>query len=295
MSRVDVFLERSTSVGQLILVGVAIYTLYFTAIPLYQKELASEQLAKIQIEQMVAEERLGFINASYELQLDESERMRKQNELLASRLKLEQQHLAGIQLQIDKKDEELNILRLALHKTSESVRLAEAKLAGVGRLKFIQAVEWYALQYQISRDCDLAVTNRRYSGKTDKGKDDKSRCDPLSSITSAIHSASLPSAKDQSGDLLGLSKFEADRWSKQAMKLVSEHKGALTDVLDSSRFKDLIGEVNRYESDASLKKNPESHVRSMNAALALISYGSEVSSGRIKLIGDFVDLLKARL
>ena len=97
MSKIDVCLGRATSVSQIILVGVAAYTLYFTAIPLYQKELASEQLAKIQIEQAAAEERLSFINTIYELQVDESKRIRIQNELLAGRLELEKNHLSSVQ------------------------------------------------------------------------------------------------------------------------------------------------------------------------------------------------------
>lgn len=294
MSKFDTCLGRATSLSQLILVGVAIFTLYYTAIPLYQKELASEQLAKIQIEQAAAEERLGFINSSYQLQVDESNRMRKQNELLAARLELEQHHLAEIQSEIKVKDDELSSLRRALQKTSESIRVVESKLDSVGRLRFVQAVEWLALQSQLSQECELNLIGRGNRKEIDKGGANIRRCDPLSSIISAIDAAAEPNAKDQSGDHLGLSRTERDKWHRRAMKLVNENKVSLADVVDYARLKVLLDDSERYQLDVS-KGKVESYRPSMESTLALISYGSEVSKARMNVIAEFVDVLKLKL
>jgi len=293
MSKFDVHLGRATSISQLILVGVAGYTLYFTAIPLYQKELASEQLAKIQIEQAAAEERLSFINSSYELQLEESKRIRTQNELLAGHLELERQHLSNIQLQISTKDDELNLLRFELQKTSESVRVAESKLNAAGRLKFIQAVEWFAIKSQLGKECEMFIIG----SQNEEAVEDKaaiSKCDPLGSIASAIRAAARPDAIDQSGDPLGLSKIQADGLYKRAVKLVSANKDALADVVDYSRLKILLDNSARYQLDVDNGKT-ESYGASVEATLALISYGAEVSKSRIEVIGNFIDALKAKL
>lgn len=294
MSKFDICLSRATSLSQLILVGVAIFTLYYTAIPLYQKELASEQLAKIQIEQAAAEERLSFINSSYQLQVEESERMRKQKELLAGRLELEQQHLAEIQLQIKVKDDELSSLRLALQKTSESIRVVESKLASASRLKFVQAVEWFALQAQLSKECELTIIGRDDRKNVDDGGANIPKCDPLNSIISAIDAAAEPNAKDQSGDSLGLSKLERDKWYRRAMQLVNENKVSLADVVDRPRLEALLNDSERYQLDVS-KKKVESYASAVESTLALISYGSEVSEARIKIIGSFVEVLKLKL
>jgi hypothetical protein len=293
MSKFDVYLGRATSVSQLILVGVAAYTLYFTAIPLYQKELASEQLAKIQIEQATAEERLSFINTSYELQLDESKRIRTQNELLAGRLELEKNHLSSVQSQIKTKDDELNLLKSELQKTSESVRVAEDKLTAAARLKFIQAVEWFAVRIQLEKECEMTIIERS-NVDTSKERAEVSSCDPLSSITSAISAAAQPDAKDQSGDPLGLTKTEADRLYRRAAKLVSANKDILVDVVDYSRLKTLLDNSARLQLDVDNKKT-ESYGASMKATLALISFGSEVSKARIEVISNFVGVLKAKL
>lgn len=293
MSRVDVCLSRATSVSQLILVGVAAYTLYFTAIPLYQKELASEQLAKIQIEQAAAEERLSFINTSYELQVDESKRIRTQNELLAGRLELEKNHLSSVQSQIKTKDDELNLLKSELQKTGESVRIAEDKLTAAGRLKFIQAVEWFAIKTQLGKRCEMSIIGHPNGGAL-KDRAEMSSCDPLSSITSAISAAAQPDAKDQSGDPLGLSKTEADRLYRRAAKLVSANKDALADVVDYSQLKILLDNSARLQLDVDNKK-AGSYVASVETTLALVSFGSEVSKARIEVITNFVDVLKAKL
>lgn len=293
MSKVDVCLGRATSVSQIILVGVAAYTLYFTAIPLYQKELASEQLAKIQIEQAAAEERLSFINTSYELQVDESKRIRIQNELLAGRLELEKNHLSSVQSQIETKDDELNLLKSELQKTSESVRVAEDKLTAAARLKFIQAVEWFALRTQLEKKCEMSII-RRHNVDAFKDRAEISSCDPLSSITSAISAAAQPDAKDQSGDPLGLSKTEADRLYRRAVKLVSANKDALVDVVDYSRLKILLDNSARLQLDVDNKKT-ESYGASMEATVALISFGSEVRKARMDVISNFVDVLKSKL
>lgn len=294
MSKVDTYLGRATSLGHLILVGVAIFTLYYTAIPLYQKELASEQLAKIQIEQAAAEERLNFINSSYQLQVEESNRMREQKELLAGRLELEQQYLAEIQLQIKFKDDELSSLRSALQKTSESIRVVEGKLSSAGRLKFVQAVEWFALQAQLSKECELSIIGRD-SKKVGGGLGtDIRKCDPLSSIISAIDAAAEPNAKDQSGDHLSLSKSEREKWHRRAMELVSANRKSLADVVDYSRLEVLLDNSARYQLDVS-KRKVESYVPSMEATMALISYGSEVSKARMDVIGRFVDVLKLKI
>lgn len=291
MSKFDSFIGRASSVAQVVLVFVAIYTLYFTAIPLYQKELASEQLAKIQIEQMAAEERLSFVNASYNNQLGESEVLRKQNELLAARLKLEQQYLSEIESQVKAKDGDLNKLRLALSKTNDAVRASEDRLANVGRLRFIQSVEWYASTLQLSPDCEFGLVNRNAS----RGKDGIRKCSPLVSIETAIKSASQVGAKDQSGDLLGLSESEAEKWTSRAVKLVSEHKDLLSDVMDESRFDFLVSEVRRYKAERDSKKTPTYDPGALNADLALISYESEIAKKRMTVIGAFVEILKSKL
>ena len=49
MNRFDLWLGRVTSLSQLFLVVIAIATIKLTVIPLYQKELSSEELARSQI------------------------------------------------------------------------------------------------------------------------------------------------------------------------------------------------------------------------------------------------------
>ena len=158
MNGFDKWLQRITSISQVLLVAIAIFTIYYSVIPLYQKELASEQLAKIQIEQFSAEERLNFLNAGYDLKMKEVELFRSELESLTYQLKQERLQLDNVSSEIKRKDTLLSDTNRLLASARKDVEKTSLKLISSHKLKFVQALDWYTVVELLDEKCEKAMS-----------------------------------------------------------------------------------------------------------------------------------------
>jgi len=293
MSKIDLILQRVTSVSQIALVIIAIFTIWYSVIPLYQKELASEQLAKIQIDQMAAEERLEFLRASYSTQIQEIESARNEIKGLTEKLVDDRSRLSFLKEEIDKKNNQLLYLDANLKKEKLLAHSASNQLVRSQKLKFIQTLEWYTLVAPLSDKCDTVLRRwtRPESAKNEKIK--KVGCNPYENIKTAILSIQLATARDSSGYDLQIDRSNLESWSKQANSLMEKNKYQLSDQMDYAHRNQLLSEAEKdspkglssSEADEELKK-------SLKAGKALIDYEYHIKRKNREVVSWYIKLLR---
>ncbi|AUG05220.1 hypothetical protein [Pseudomonas sp. S09G 359] len=296
MGKIDLILQRLTSISQIALVIIAVFTIWYSVIPLYQKELASEQLAKIQIDQLAAEERLNFLNASYTTQLKEVESARSEVSLLTEKLANDRDRLDILKEEIDKKNNQLIRLRATLDKEKIRTLSASNQLTQSQKLKFIQALDWYTLTAPLDEKCATAL--RRWT-RPDSPKNEEIKkvgCAPYENIKAAISKIQLDTAKDSSGDDLKIERANLELWSRQAYSLMEKNKYQLSDQMDyayrdkllSESEKDITKGLSQSEASEELKK-------SLEAGKELINYEYKIKSKNRGVVSWYIKLLRETL
>ncbi|WP_207286409.1 hypothetical protein [Pseudomonas sp. FW300-N2A2] len=292
MSKIDLILQRVTSVSQIALVIIAIFTIWYSVIPLYQKELASEQLAKIQIDQMAAEERVEFLRASYSTQVQEIESARKEIMALTAKLTDDRSRLDILKEEIDKKNTQLLHLNSTLTKEKLLAISASNQLIQSQKLKFIQALEWYTLVAPLSEKCDKALSRWRRPDSREYEKIKKVGCDPYENIRSAISNIQLATSKDSSGDKLQIDRYNLDLWSKQANSLMEKNKYQLSDQMDYAHRDKLLSEAEESRKGLTPGEADEELRRSLKAGKALIDYEHQIKKENREVVSWYIKLLR---
>jgi len=153
MSSFDKWLNRVTSVSQLLLVVIAAITIKLTVIPLYQKELNSEELAKAQIKLNLVQAEMDSLNKAVlskeEMLADTLSRLQG-----AERAELETRTALGkLNEEFSSKSKSLAVLKSQNAKIMiESANLKDRVMLD-NQLRFKQALEWFSMISNSSRDC----------------------------------------------------------------------------------------------------------------------------------------------
>ncbi|WP_149088619.1 hypothetical protein [Pseudomonas prosekii] len=293
MTKFDMYLQRLTSISQIALVLIAVFTIFYSVIPLYQKELASEQLARIQIEQLRAEDRLGFLNASYDSKLKEIEKARNEIDALVKQSKGERDNLQMLNLEIQGKDALLAKTNKSLANTKLEMESANLKLLLSQKLKFIQAIEWYTLVEPLDDKCDMAMANWARPNDVLLAKSKPVGCDPYQTVKLAIHKVQQPEAKDSSGDNLLLTSENVRIWSSTATELMEKNKPLLADQMDYVHRDELIRKADIEPSRTGSKEHIEkSFKESVEASMAVLHYENEVQERNQAAIQSYIKLLR---
>lgn len=293
MGKFDLILQRVTSVSQIVLVVIAVFTIFYSVIPLYQKELASEQLAKIQIDQIAAEERLNFLNASYSAQLQEIESARKEVSGLTTKLADDRSRLHALEEEIGKKNDQLLSLSSTLNKEKLRALSASAQIVQSQKLKFIQALEWYTLIAPLDKKCDASLGRWRRPDSPEYEKMKKVGCNPYENIKSAISDVQLSTAKDSSGDVLQIDRTSLEAWSKQAYSLMEKNKYQLSDRMDYAYRDQLVREAEKEtKSGLSPTEVDEALRKSLEAGKTLIDYEHSIRGANREAVSWYIKLLR---
>lgn len=296
MGKFDLILQRVTSVSQIVLVVIAVFTIFYSVIPLYQKELASEQLAKIQIDQIAAEERLNFLNSSYSAQLQEIESARKEVSGLTTKLADDRYRLHALEEEIGKKNDQLLSLSSTLNKEKLRALSASAQVVQSQKLKFIQALEWYTLIAPLDKKCDTSLRRWRRPDSPEYEKMKKVGCNPYENIKSAISDVQLSTAKDSSGDVLQIERSSLEAWSKQAYSLMEKNKYQLSDRMDYAYRDQLLSEAEKEnENGLSPAEVDEALRKSLEAGKALINYEHSIRGKNREAVNWYIKLLRDAL
>ncbi|WP_339435973.1 hypothetical protein [Pseudomonas sp. EL_65y_Pfl1_R32] len=293
MKKFDMYLQRLTSISQIALVLIAAFTIFYSVIPLYQKELASEQLARIQIEQLRAEDRLAFLNASYDSKLQEIEKARNEIGALVKQSKEERDNLDKLNLEIQGKDALLAKTNKSLASTKREMEAANIKLVLSQKLKFVQALEWYTLVEPLDDKCDMAMAQWTRPSDALASKTKPVGCDPYQAVKLAIHNIQQPGAKDYSGDDLLLTSENVRNWSRAAAELMEKNKPLLVDQMDYSHRDELIRKADVEPSRTGSKEDIEkSFKESVEASMAVLHYENDIQERNQAAIQSYIKLLR---
>lgn len=252
MSGFDKWLSRITLISQILLVVIALVTVKLTVIPLYQKELSSEELAKAQIQ-------LSNVQAKIETLTSSVGDKEKELAITVSRLKeIEQAERAGRDslsaLNNELKNQAKNLAELQ-HKnkkiTDESARLKIA-LVSENQLKFRQALEWFTLVTDLTRDCYRPDIAEFFANSEERETETAKGCSPHSHVKSGIKTL-RELRRDSSGDPLYFPEGTLDKWLNLAEVGVDREEFNMQSVYEPSVFKSL-------NSDNLVKKDTESSV-----------------------------------
>ena len=296
MSEFDKWLQRFTSGSQVILVIIAIFTIYYSVIPLYQKELASEQLARIQMEQFAAEERLNFLNAGYELKLKEIDGFRSEIESLTYQSKEERFKLEKVISEIERKDALLSGTNKLLASARGEMEKTSLKLINSHKLKFVQVLDWYTLIEPLDEKCDKVLSEWSRPDDDPLPKPDSVGCNPYETIKLAIYKVQQPKAKDASGDELFLPVGYVRKWSGIATKLMKDNEALLVDNMDYSHRDELIRRADVILKKPRAKEDDEAHAREyVQASLAVLNYEGEARDKNSSAIKVYMRLLREKL
>ncbi|UXZ98350.1 hypothetical protein K3169_11035 [Pseudomonas phytophila] len=239
MPGLDKWLNRVALFSQILLVIIAIVTVKLTVIPLYQKELSSEELAKAQIQLGVVQSRINELTSDVGakekelnltvLKLQEAERAETVSRAnLASvnyELKIQAKNLADLKVQNRKISEESSQLKKALESESQ--------------LKFRQALEWFMMVSDMDRNCyrpDLAELRKK---NDEKGRSADKECNPYSYIKAGV--ATLRKRRhDAAGDPLNLPGSTLDKWLSLADAEAEKQRSQLHGAFNAVVFESLV-------------------------------------------------------
>lgn len=296
MNKFDLFLQRTTSIAQIVLVVIAAFTIFYSVIPLYQKELASEQLARVQIEQLAAEERLNFLNSSYELQLQEAGKVRLEMNSLLERSKNERIILTNLTTEIKLKDLQLSNANSLLAKTNNTIKTINTKLLQSDRLKFIQAIDWYTLIEPRDSKCDMAMRKFTRPDDNPEANIPKYGCDPYETVKLAIFKVQQPNAKDSSGDKLIFQDNDLASWTRKAVVLMEQSKYKLADKMDYTHRDELMREADaEIDRSGTQEEINLAFNKSLDASMAMLRYEDETHEKHRSAIKFYINQLRNNL
>lgn len=239
MNRLDLWLGRITSLSQLFLVVVAIATIKLTVIPLYQKELNSEELAKSQIKlnsvQAEIDRLQSAITAKEKLLVETQSRQ----DDLAKAEESSRERLLLVDAELKLKETEL----LSLRRNQERMIAESAKMKGQlkseNTLKFYQAVEWFSMVSDLQRDCYNPEMAEIFENAEARKADLRKGCGPYRSLKDGIN-AIRERRRDSSGDPLNISMLDA--WLSVAEKELEHKKISLRSSFDLAVYQSLGSE-----------------------------------------------------
>lgn len=296
MKKFDIYLQRVTSISQIALVLIAAFTIFYSVIPLYQKELASEQLARIQIEQLKAEDRLAFLNTSYDSKLQEIEKARNEISALVKQSKEERDNLQKLNLEIQGKDALLAKSNKLLASTKREMESANLKLILSQKLKFVQALEWYTLIEPLDNKCEMAMAKWVRHSDASGSKKKSVGCDPYQTVELAIHKIQQPEAKDSSGDELLLPGEKVRSWAHAATELMEQNKLLLADQMDYSHRDELIRKADVEPTRTGSKEDIERSFKERgDASMAVLHYEQDIRERNRIAVRSYIRLLRGVL
>lgn len=236
MNRFDLWLARINSLSQLFLVVIAVATIKLTVIPLYQKELNSEELAKSQL-------KLNSVQA----EIDKLQSAVAEKEKLLADTQLRQDDLAKAEESSRKRlllvDDELKLKEaelLGLRRKQERMIADSAKMKGQlkseNTLKFYQALEWFSMVSDLQRDCYNPELAEIFENAEARKADLPKGCGPYRSLKDGINSI-REQRRDPSGDPLNISML--DTWLSVAEKELEHKKTSLHSSFDLAVFQSL--------------------------------------------------------
>lgn len=136
-----------------ILVVIAIATIKLTVIPLYQKELSSEELARSQIKLNSVQSEIDKLQSA----IAEKEKLLVETELRQSELAeaegLSKKRLFIVDAELKDKEAELQKLRKNQERMLAESTTVKRQLNSENKLKFYQALEWFSMTSDLGRDC----------------------------------------------------------------------------------------------------------------------------------------------
>ncbi|MEE5120415.1 hypothetical protein V2K50_11230 [Pseudomonas alliivorans] len=241
MSGIDKWLNRVALGSQILLVIIALITINYTVIPLYQKELSSEELAKAQIQLGNVQDKINDLTssvASKELSLISTNK--KLNEAESAE-KLSRENLANL-------NKELSVqLKLLTDLKQQNKRIIDesAKLKGAlvseNQLKFRQALEWFTLISDMGTNCYDPDMAEFFKDKEARKAETSKGCDPHAYVKSGIDNL-RKFRRDASGDPLSLPDGTLDKWLNLAELSLQKDKFNMQSVYEISVYKSLDSE-----------------------------------------------------
>lgn len=239
MNRFDLWLGRITSLSQLFLVVAAIATIKLTVIPLYQKELNSEELAKSQIKlnsvQVEIDKLQSTIAAKEKLLVD----VQSRQDDLAKAEESSRERLLLVDAELKHKEAELLSLRRVQEKMVADSAKVRGQLNSENTLKFYQALEWFSMVSELQRDCYNPEVAEIFENAEMRKADLRKGCGPYRSLKDGIKSI-RERRRDSSGDPLNISMLDA--WLTVAEKELEHKKISLRSSFDLAVYQGLGSE-----------------------------------------------------
>jgi hypothetical protein len=238
MSALDKWLSRISLISQILLVGIALLTVKLTVIPLYQKELNSEELAKAQIKLSSVQSELdGLARSVSDKEVKLAEAVSRIDEISRAET-VSRAKLAMVNSELESKVKDLSLLKMQNIKiASESAQL-RASLASESQLKFRQALEWFTMSTGLSRDCyypelsEIFVNPEKRIAETAKG------CGPYAFLKNGL--ATLKKTRhDSSGDPLNIPDDILSKWFLLVEQEADREEDRLQSAFDLSIYKGL--------------------------------------------------------
>ncbi|WP_439253159.1 hypothetical protein [Pseudomonas monteilii] len=239
MNRFDLWLGRITSLSQLFLVVAAIATIKLTVIPLYQKELNSEELAKSQIKlnsvQVEIDKLQSAIAEKEKLLVD----VQSRQDDLAKAEESSRERLLLVDAELKHKEAELQSLRRIQERMIADSAKIKGQLKSENTLKFYQALEWFSMVSELQRDCYNPEVAEIFENAETRKADLRKGCGPYRSLKDAIKSI-RERRRDSSGDPLNISMLDA--WLSVAENELEHKKVSLRSSFDLAVYQGLGSE-----------------------------------------------------
>ena len=251
MNRFDLWLGRITSLSQLFLVVIAIATIKLTVIPLYQKELSSEELAKSQIKLNSVQSEIDKLQSA----IAQKEKLLVETELRQSDLAeaegLSRKRLFIVDAELKNKEAELQKLRKNQERMLAESTKVKGQLNSENTLKFYQALEWFSMVSDLQRDCYDPEVAEIFENAEERKADVRKGCGPYRSLKDGINSI-RERRRDSSGDPLNISMLNA--WLDVAEKELEHKKTSLRSSFDLAVYeglgsKNLVKKPDESEED----------------------------------------------
>lgn len=286
MNRFDLWLGRVTSLSQLFLVVIAIATIKLTVIPLYQKELSSEELARSQIKLNSVQSEIDKLQSA----IAEKEKLLVETELRQSELAeaegLSKKRLFIVDAELKDKEAELQKLRKNQERMLAESTTVKRQLNSENKLKFYQALEWFSMTSDLGRDCYDPEVAEIFENAEARKADARKGCGPYRSLKDGINSI-RERRRDSSGDPLNISMLNA--WLDVAEKELEQKKTGLRSSFDLAVYEGL--------GSGNLVRKPDETVedffkRKRNVEKSQSDYSSRARSHDREVQKDFIRNLK---
>ncbi len=215
--KIDIYLSRLSHLSQVLLLILAIFGYFYTILPLYQKELLTEELAKIKID--LANKRNEIIKANQTL-------ASIKERLNTTRLKIIDYEKRTSDLTISLKKNILNRDKLLWDKFSDRINF----LVAIDEM-LSNNVKFYRTNCEHSIDSNY---HNRSSNKiiiTEEMKMSFGKCSPYYKYYKIINKININST-DNSGSPLRIKLNTLNKYKEHALKLLEKNKDNLSYSLD---------------------------------------------------------------